>query len=480
MNPHAATAIFVVGILGLFWLDRDNQLRPSKALWIPVAWLFINSSRPLSLWLSALGLSHDAPTSTADMYLEGSPIDGSLFTILLIAGLVALATRLQLVVPILGRNAPILMYFVYCLLSILWSAFPWVTFKHWNKGIGDVVVALIVLTDPAPAAAFRRLFTRVGFVLIPLSVLFSRYLGDLGRNYSFGGVQMYTGVTTQKNSLGILCLVIGLYFLWSFVVFWRDRKAARRAQHLIAHAVILAMVVYLLWICNSMTCISCLSMAGGVMVLASRPTVFRRSWLVHFLVAATLCFSSFALFFDSGGDLLQGVGRNPSLTGRTAIWSAVIPMVKTPLVGTGYESFWLGDRLQEFWSIQGGAFKMLNEAHNGYIEIYLNLGWIGIGLLATVIIMGYRKIIVMLRNEPQAASLAIAFFVAEIIYNFTEAGFRMMGPLWILFLLVILGMPKVAVSEAEHSLSPEYARIPANVEPRAELVSDHHLHWSDI
>jgi O-antigen ligase len=480
MSSQVATVIFVVGILGLFWLDRDDKSRPSKALWIPVAWLFINSSRPLSLWLSALGLWHAAPTSAADMYLEGSPIDGSVFTLLLFAGLFVLVVRLQRVAPFLWRNVPILVYFFYCLLSVFWSAFPWVTFKHWNKGIGDIVVALIVLTDPEPATALRKLFTRVGFVLIPLSFLFARYLGDLGRNYTISGVQMYTGVTMQKNSLGILCLIVGLFFLWSFLAFWRDRKTERRVQHLITHAVILAMVVHLLWMCNSMTSISCLAMAGGVMVLASRPMVFKRPWVVHFLVAATVCFSVFALFFDPGGDLLQEVGRNPTLTGRTAIWSAVIPMVRTPLVGAGYESFWLGDRLQQFWSMEDGAFKGLNEAHNGYIEIYLNLGWIGIVLLATLIVTGYRKIIHALHVDPLVGSLGLAFFVAEVMYNFTEAGFRMMGPLWILFLLAILGIPRVADAHTAYSMSAAHARHPADVEPRGEPVSNRRLHWNNI
>lgn len=480
MSPRVATVIFIVGISSLFYLDREDNAHPSKALWIPVAWLFINSSRSLSLWLSALGLWHTGPTTTADMYMEGSPIDGSLFTILLFASTFVLASRLQRVSTFLARNGPILVYFFFCLLSLFWSSYPWITFKHWNKGIGDLVVVLIVLTDPRPVVALRRLFARVGFVLIPLSVLFARYLGDLGRNYSYAGVQMYTGVTTQKNSLGILCLFVGLYFLWSFLGLWRERETERRTQRLIARGVILAMVVYLLWICNSMTSISCFLMAGAVMVLTGRPMIFRKRWLVHFLVAASVCFSLFALFFDNGGDLLQQVGRNPTLTGRTAIWSAVVSMVDNPLVGTGYESFWLGDRLEKFWSMQGGAFKLINEAHNGYIEIYLNLGWIGIGLLASLIATGYARIIGMFRNDSQAASLGLAFFVAELIYNLTEAGFRMMGPLWILFLLAILGVPKVAVADTAYSLTSERVRNFSNTGPQAELTSDYGVNRSHI
>lgn len=480
MSSRIATIVFVFGILGLFWLDRDDKPRPSKALWIPVAWLFINSSRAPSLWLSAIGLLHAAPRSLGgqfDMYLEGSPIDGAFYQLVLFAGLFILVARLHRAGPFLRQNWPMLVFFFYCLLSIFWSAFPWITFKHWNKGIGDAVVAVLVLTELEPGVALRRLFTRIGFLLIPLSVLFARYLPDLGRAYTYGGDPMTIGVGEGKNGLGILCLVMGLYFLWSLLAWWRDRSETGRARHLIAHVVILAMVAYLLWLCNSMTSISCFLMAGAVMVLTCQWKLFRRRWVVHSLVAATVCFSSFALFFDNGGSLLQQVGRNPTLTGRTEIWSAVIPMVKNPLVGAGYESFWLGDRLQEFWSLQDGLFKGINEAHNGYIEIYLNLGWIGVVLLVGILITGYRKILDRFRIDPQTACLGMAFFAALVIYNFTEAGFRIMNPLWILFLLAILGVPKVALTYTRSSLSGE--RIP-NVESQRDLTASRALHWSNI
>ena len=74
------------------------------------------------------------------------------------------------------------------------------------------------------------------------------------------------------------------------------------------------------------------------------------------------------------------------------------------------------------------------KAHNGYLELYLNLGWIGVALLAGLILISYPKVIATLRADPQTGSLGLAFFVAEVVYNYTEAGFRMMFPLWIFFL----------------------------------------------
>jgi exopolysaccharide production protein ExoQ len=458
MPSQIATLIFVFGIVGLFVLDRDKGTRTSKALWIPVAWLFINSSRPVSMWMGMFGLGGASPgTDRAQIYLEGSPVDGGVFMFLLVAGLIVLAGRSQRVIPLFRRMGPILLFFTYCALSILWSAYPFVTFKHWSKGIGDVVMILVVLTDPDPTAALKRLFSRVGFVLLPLSILFIKYYPSLGRSYSVGGMPQYTGVTTQKNTLGVMCLIFGLGSLWRFLAVYRDREVARRTHLLIAHGAILAMVVWLLRTSDSMTSFSCLIMASGIMVLTSRPTIARKPSVVHLLVAATVCFSLFAVFFDSGGSVVESLGRNSTLTGRTAIWTAVLRLAGNPVVGTGYESFWLGDRLKELWSVDDGAFIGINEAHNGYLELFLNLGWLGVALLAGLIATGYRKVIATYRYNPDAGSLGLACFAAELSYNLTEAGFRMMFPLWIFFLLAIIGVPK---DPAPQSLSAVGADLP--------------------
>jgi O-antigen ligase len=435
--------VCIVGIVCLFALERDKKARTSKALWIPVVWLFINCSRPISLWLQVFGLRGFAVERSAQVYVEGSPVDAAVFSLLLIAGLIVLAHRSRQVSPLLPRMVPILIFFLYCALSILWAEYPLVAFKHWNKGIGDLVMVLIVLTDPEPAAAFKRMLSRVGFVLLPLSILFIRYYPSIGRTFSPRGFTLYSGVTMQKNGLGVMCLIFGLGYLWRLLAVYRDRGLMRRKQLLIANGVILAMALWLLRMSNSMTSISCFVMASALLVLAKRPMMTRRPAVVHILVAAMVGFSLFALFFDKSGDLVKDLGRNPTLTGRTAIWNAVLPLVGNPLIGTGYESFWVGKRLEEFWSVNDGAFNGITEAHNGYLELYLNLGWIGVALLGGLIVMSYPKVIAMLRADPQAGSLGLALFVAEIVYNFTEAGFRMMFPLWFFFLLAVFGIPAV-------------------------------------
>jgi exopolysaccharide production protein ExoQ len=440
MPPFIATVLFTVGIIGVFFLDRDKNRHVSKSLWIPTAWLFFCLSRSLSAWL---GVNMGA--DVANSYVEGSPLDAALFEVLEALGLIVLLSRREKLRLILRNNWAIVLFFLYAGFSIFWSDYSFVTLKHWIKGMGDLMMVLIVLTEPSVSVAIDRLFTRLGFVLIPLSVLFIKYLPQLGRRLTLSWTMEPVGVATQKNGLGELCDVVGLVLLWRFRRSYNDRESPHRKRHLIALAAVLAMVVWLLWMCNSMTSICALSMASIVMLLSTRPAFRRRPASVHILIVALLAVTIYGLFFQSSGGLISSLGRNPTLTGRTDIWKVVVNINNNRLIGAGYESFWLGSRLQRMWDAFPGL--RLNESHNGYIEILITLGWIGEALLGILIITGYRSVIASLRRDPDFGSLRTALFLSAIITGLTEAAFRMMGPPWIIFLLAsaapMYGVPKM-------------------------------------
>jgi exopolysaccharide production protein ExoQ len=435
MPPGLAALLFAIGIAGLFFLDRGEKYRVSKALWIPTAWLFLISSRSISQWLGLSAASLDKAT----LYAEGNPVDRAVFLFIEILALVVVLNRLGRANAILRRNYGIGLFFSYAALSILWSEFPLVTLKHWIKGIGDVMMVLIVLTEPSVIDAMNRLVTRIGFVHLPLSILFIKYYPWLGRRLTNSWTLEAVGVSTQKNGLGQLCAIFGLGLLWRFRSVYIDRGKPNRRRHLLALGTALGMVVWLLWHCNSITSICSLSMAGAVMLLSTRPLFRRRPSLVHLMIVAVPAIAIYALFFQSSGALVEGLGRNPTLTGRTEIWALVLSIPNQRLIGAGYESFWMGSHLEELWLALPNL--QINEAHNGYIEIFINLGWIGVALLGLLIATGYRNVLRAYRRDFDTGSFRIAFFLATIVTGFTEAAFRMMGGPWIVFLLATADAP---------------------------------------
>jgi exopolysaccharide production protein ExoQ len=435
MVPILAAVCIGVVIWVLFRLDRDD-VKISNAIWVPYAWLLIACSRPVSAWMT-IGVAGNA----TDEYIDGSPLDRNVLTFLLIVGLLFLSKRARQVRTILRANPAIIIFLSYCLISLLWSDYPFVVFKRWIRSVGDVAIVLLIITESNWVDALKRVLTRVGFILIPLSILFIRFIPSLGRSYSRGGAPEWTGVGTDKNALGMICMLFGVSLLWRGLTIYKSRGGRQRKRELWAIGIVFSMTLYLILVANSQTALACFVMADVLIVATAFGPAFRKPGFVSLLVGGMLAVSFCVLFLGIGGGALSAIGRDSSLTGRTQVWQTVLPYAKSPWFGAGYENFWIGERVQLFNRILGG----LNQAHNGYIEIYLNLGWVGLILLSAIIVAGYRNIMKELRSSPETSRLKLAFFFICLVYNFTEASFKMMCPVWILFLWAVMAVPKPVV-----------------------------------
>jgi O-antigen ligase len=462
-----ALLVFALGITGLFLLERDPKKRPSKALLLPLAWLLIAGSRNVGEWLQMGG-----PSEGGDAYLDGNPLDRNLLAIFIAIGVVILIQRRRKVGVLLRANAPILLYFAYCLVSLLWSDFPFVGFKRWIRALGDVAMVLIVLTDRDWLLARKRLFAWAAFLLLPISVLLIRYYSELGRTYSiFDGQVYWTGVTTNKNELGMICMIFGLASLSRVLDVFRGREGTGKMKVLAAHGVIVVTAIWLIHMANSATALACF-MIGSCLLLFTTLPLMRRPVLVHVLVAALLGVAVSALFLGVGTGMVQDLGRNSTLTGRTDMWRHALQLVENPMVGAGYESFWVGPRLEKMRPVAPGV----NQAHNGYLEVYLNLGWVGVTMLAIVIVTGYRNVIAAYRRDPDPARLRLAYFVVALSYAFTESAFKFRHPVWISFLIAIMAipiMPPRRIQKSKAATTPD--RDPIEVESAEVTVYEERI-----
>jgi exopolysaccharide production protein ExoQ len=433
MPPHIATLVFLAGILSLFLLDRDVRHKTSWALWIPAAWIFIGASRMVSQWFGG-SLSLDNP----DQYLEGSPLDRAILTGLLVASLIVLVVRAGRTVAFCRRNPLAVLFFLYCLASVLWSDYPLTAFKRWTKGLGNLAMVIVIVTDPSPALAIRRVFARIGFWLVPVSVLLIKYYPDLGRAYSrWTWEPHYTGAATEKNALGCIALLFGLASFWRLVEALRTKSpstdAPSRMGQIIAHGTIVSMALWLFGMADSSTSFACFILGAALIILLT--VGGRRPAVVHAAVACIACLAVAAFTFQGAYEsVVQSLGRDTTLTGRTEIWDELFRMDFNRFVGTGFESFWLGERAAYFWD---KYYFHPNQAHNGYIEMYINLGWVGEVFLVLLIVAGYRRVVEGFRLRSESSTLMLALFAVALLYNVTEASFKVMHPIWIAFLLAI-------------------------------------------
>jgi len=429
MPPQIALLLCIIFILFLFRIDYKRKSNISIALWIPLIWMMIIGSKMVSHWLYP-----ESSYASADDYLEGSPLDRNVFIALIVAGLFILFKRKINWVQILKNNGFIFFYFLYCGISIVWSDFPFVALKRWIKDIGNLIMVLIVLTDSHPIEAVKTMIRRCAYVLIPLSIVLYKYYPSIGREYHrWSGELMVVGVTTQKNSLGVLCMVCGLYFLWSLFVILLKRNTSINKKEVFIHILLLVMILWLLKMANSATSLMCFITGVCILGVTRLPSV--RKNVKHFgvyILCALFLFIILQYSLDLVAIIIQNLERDVTLTGRTDLWKELFAMGTNPLIGTGYDSFWLGHRMVQLWERWGWH---PTEAHNGYIETYLELGLIGVFLLVGLIIVAYRKIKRELISDFEFGRFQLMFLILSLLYNYTESSFKGLQLMWFIFLL---------------------------------------------
>jgi exopolysaccharide production protein ExoQ len=435
MPPTLALMLWLTLLAALLRFDPANDSKISLALWVPVISMFIVGSRTPSQWLDGqMGMS-------AQAFEEGSSLDRIISSALILLAIGTLMSRSFKWEDFFARNLSLIAFLSFALVSVCWSDFPLVAFKRWFRDIGNCLGILVVLSDPRPLEAVRVVLRRLSYLLVPLSILLVKYYPELGRHYSYwSGAVEFVGAATSKNMLGLLCMISGVFFFWDTLMRWPERKQRRTKRIIFVNVAFISMTLWLLNLAHSTTSDVCL-LLGCLVIAAARTKVFQRNpAFLKALIPAFFCLYLILNFgFDMNGSMAEAVGKDPTLTDRTKIWAFVLGMHTNPLVGTGYQSFWLGPRLEWFW--QNAGLGHLNEAHNGYLEVYLELGLIGVAFLIGFLVTSYRAICRMLARRSSLAVLGLATWLALVFYNMSEAGFQN-GLLWTMFLMGSISVPE--------------------------------------
>jgi len=431
MPPLLALSISILFTLYLVAYDYRISSGVSKSIWIPLTWMIISGSRQLSQWIQ-----WQSGTYAIEALQAGNFIDRIAFITLMFIGVLILSKRNIKLQNIFRNNLWLSVFFIYCGISIFWSDYPFVAFKRWIKELGNVVMVLVILTEADTMEAIRALNRRFAYFVIPLSIVFIKYFPHLSQSYdSWNGIVSFSGITTSKNMLGNLCMICGLFFIWDLLSIRKNHEFSKRKKQVMINIGFLIMIAWLLGKSESATSLGAL-MVGTVILLVLNLRFIKKNiqnavivLLFIFCLAGVLIFTT-----DIVEVFVTKLGRDMTFTTRTYIWKELLNIKINSILGVGYESFWLGERLEIVWSLKylGG----INQAHNGYLETYLNLGFVGLTFLLLAIVFIYRKICRTLTDQFDFARYGLTLFVVVLIYNVTEAAFKGVHLVWFVFLLV--------------------------------------------
>jgi O-antigen ligase len=412
----------------------------SGALWVTLLWMLIIGTRPVSLWLGG-GLHVENPED----YAAGSPLDRSVFLCLIVVGLVVLFKRRVDWGKIYKLNPLFFIFFIYWGMSIFWSDYPFVSLKRWIKDFGNVIMVLLILTEKNPVEAIKAVFIRFAYIVIPLSVVFIKFVPEIGRYYNRWTWQPgYCGVATNKNELGLIAFISGLFLIYELV----DRSTAVDTKmsnmDLLGRILLLLMVFWLLIMAQSSTSLVSLIIGVGVLFIMRRPIARKRiQYFGSYMILITIIFIFLYSVPSISKAIVGMLGRDITLTGRTLLWADLLREPINPLIGTGYKSFWLKSVVGSLWE---KYTYIPHQAHNGYIETYLNGGWIGVGILIAMIISTGSKVKKDLLYGSNDGILNFSILITVVLYNITEAAFNGLTLVWIMMIIAALHHPYLQVS----------------------------------
>jgi O-antigen ligase len=289
-----------------------------------------------------------------------------------------------------------------------------------------------------------QLMIITGSIVAALSIVAAVFFPSVGLDHDFS--YAWQGVCYSKNQFGrtiLFLLTPGIHY---------DRKAR---GSLWIRSVYIPFMAFLIIMSHSASALVlafaylCLAFLVGIVARFSKrelPLLLLSSGILLAILAPLLLINS-----DS---ILNLVGRDSSLSGRTVLWKALsLSVAKRPLLGYGYQAFWAGgtsEGTSAMLSTYSAMHWMANYAHSGYLATLLEDGLIGLGMIVLLIGMGIRDAMsCMVRlQEQRYIHWYLGIIFLTILYNVDEITFLV--PFYLPWMMLILAVT---------SLSTEAKRI---------------------
>lgn len=324
---------------------------------------------------------------SADVDMTSVAIDAGIY----IFGSMLVLMRWRRVLRAARRVWPLLALAGLACLSAAWSVQPMVTLR---RGIGLLAATTfaIYLGESYSIKEFARLLAQTLCLMMTLVLLAYSIAPDyVVDHFAYGGA--WKGLSAYKNTFGehmavtllLLVLVRFRRFSWARYVF-------------------LFIAAGLLLLSRSATAAVC-----AVLGLAAIPLwlLMRGKYrLLAYLLVPSIFFVGVFCLFVFPEAIFQILGRDATLTGRTHLWAMLLPVIASrPILGYGYAAFWATWTPQLLSVSLGTGRRVIPIADNGYIDLGLSLGLLGVSLFLYVFIRAFRRAIEYLRSEPGSIAL---------------------------------------------------------------------------
>lgn len=368
----------------------------------------------------------------------GNRVDGSIADRIFVLSMVALALFVlwgnrRVVMHGMLANAPMTVVVFFCMASVLWSDYPELTLR---RGL-----LLIFLTTIAKAIAVGvtdlRRFHTVLFAALTLVILVNLLATVAAPHLAITDIGV-RGVYTQKNVAGIVAM-LGIIIGATWIAGATGRRQIALALLALAPALLFLVLT------RSKTSINLAFIGLFIVAFFAMAERFGAAFILlsvslGLVVVAAALALLLAIDFDTS-IALSSVFGDATFTGRDELWAFARREAETRYwLGHGYGAFWdvgaVNDPLAKLepgtWlaSVEVGA---INQAHHGYLELWLHVGLPATVFATVTIVYGaalgaWRAVLGHGSRQTRAmlGAFAVVLFL-QLLHNFTEATLFMRG-----------------------------------------------------
>lgn len=366
-----------------------------------------------------------------------NPLNTMANAIVLLTVLVLMVRHWATVLRLIPALTLILALLILAVASTLWSNYPDITIRRSSSLLTTMLWAWYVAARLAPKDIIKLIAQTIG--LMALASLATVVLAPDTAIDAPDQAPGWRGLFGDKNNFGdVMAIGAVTYF---YLMMARPRRGG----------------VFFYYLCGLVVCALPLilsqsrtswiiGLVGPAIVLIlklmrGRAGVAIAAWTVGImLLVAALVFVKQEISV-----VAPLLGRQTDLTGRVELWSAVMPYIADrPLLGHGLAAFWYKDSqsVANIWDTIGWRPPT---AHEGWLDLLLDLGFVGVAFLAAqiffLLVRGTRAIV---NNGDPDASYFLLMPLVILIHNLTESALFREGVMWVLIVVSTVALAKIS------------------------------------
>jgi len=348
---------------------------------------------------------------------EGDYIFVAILTVILILFLLWKIRLLASYLMAWKNNKLVMAFLAYALLSILWTVyFPATVYKLVFLFFSSIAGSYFAVRYKLRGVL--NLLTWVGAIASILSILIIVYVPFVGVMQKPPFVGSWTGIFWHRNHAGNIFAFFNMVFLLRFLL---DETSTQKEK--LNFAVLYILSAILVFGSRSATGIILLLCSHFVVTLIMIWLKFHdrmRPW--HYYSSAALLLAGFLIFITNTGFFFGLLGRTAQMTGRIPLWQDLFRnfYLQRPLFGYGYGALWMQKSFRILMEIRQGWSNQIYFADNGFFDILLNTGLVGVLLFLFVYVsLGVRSLKQAINSKSWLDFFPFLIFLYILIGNLT-------------------------------------------------------------